>query len=57
MSNRKNDAGFTAQQRREVQREINSHSIVIDRSVFKKTPEERLEGKRLKKAYEKTLVK
>lgn len=54
---KRNDAGFTAEQRRQVQIEINSNPVIIDRSVFKKTPEERLEGKRLKKAYNKTLVK
>lgn len=42
--------------REELQREISTvNKLVIDRSVFQKTPEEKLESKLAKQAYKKQL--
>lgn len=38
-----------------LQREINQFKVNVDRSVFSKTPEEKLELKRMKKEYKQSL--
>lgn len=55
MSNLKNDAGFTAEQKRQVQREVNLRKVNIDRSVFVKTDLEKETLKQMKKTYKTTL--
>lgn len=47
--NLKPDAGFTAEQNRQIKAEINANKVVIDRAVFVKTTAEKLELKKLKK--------
>lgn len=48
---KRNDAGFTAEQRRQVLAEVNSRKVNIDRNVFKKSDKEKSEVKQMKKAY------
>jgi uncharacterized protein (UPF0128 family) len=50
MKNR-NEASFTAEQRRQVNYEINLGKIDINRDEFKKTKEERKIGKQLRADY------
>jgi len=38
-----------------IQVEINSNKVIIDRDLFVKTPEEKLELKRMKQAYKASL--
>lgn len=48
-------SGGTSQLREELSNAINKHKVNVDRSVFKKTPQERLELKIAKAKYKASL--
>lgn len=49
------DAGFTAEQRKLVQTELNQKRLIINRGEFKKTPEEKIRLNLEKSKWKKSL--
>lgn len=52
MKTNKQDAGFTAEQNRQIKIEINANKVNIDYNIFKKTHTEKVQLKGLKKSNE-----